>query len=75
MNILPDELIINPVYGAYLHSPADHILKVAKNHPEAYVVDRVGYDKYLAKLAVDAGAELFLNHRVKDFDLKKVVSI
>lgn len=71
VNILPDELIINPVYGAYLHSPADHILKVAKNHPEAYVVDRVGYDKYLAKLAVDAGAELFLNHRVKDFDLKK----
>lgn len=71
VNILPDELIINPVYGAYLHSPGDHILKVAKNQPEAYVVDRVGYDKFLAKLAVDAGAELFLNHKVKDFDLKK----
>lgn len=71
VNILPDELIINPVYGAYLHSPADHILRVAKNQPEAYVVDRVSYDKFLAKLAVDAGADLFLNHKVKDLNLKK----
>ena len=70
VNILPDELIINPFYGAYLHSPSDHILKVAKNKPEAYVVDRVGYDKFLAQQAVDAGAELYLKHNVKDLDLK-----
>lgn len=70
VNILPDELIINPFYGAYLHSPSDHILKVAKNKPEAYVVDRVGYDKFLAEQAVDAGAELYLKHNVKGLDLK-----
>jgi geranylgeranyl reductase family protein len=70
VNILPSELIINPFYGAYLHSPSDKILKVAKNNPEAYVVDRVGYDQFLAELAIDAGAELFLKHQVKDINLK-----
>lgn len=70
VNILPEELIINPFYGAYLHSPSNHILKVAKDKPEAYVVDRVGYDQFLAQQAVDAGAELFLKHNVKDLDIK-----
>lgn len=70
VNILPDELIINPFYGAYLHSPSNHILKVAKGKPEAYVVDRVGYDQFLSEQAVDAGAELFLKHNVRDLDLK-----
>ncbi len=70
VNILPPELIINPFYGAYLHSPSNHILKVAKNKPEAYVVDRVGYDQFLAQYAADAGAELFLKHQVKDLDSK-----
>lgn len=64
LNILPDELILNRVYGAYLHSPSNRILKVGRKDPEAYVIDRVGYDKFLAKQAVDAGAELFLNHKV-----------
>lgn len=70
VNILPDDLIINPFYGAYLHSPSNHTLKVAKNKPEAYVVDRVGYDQFLAQKAVDSGAELFLKQQVKDLDHK-----
>lgn len=70
LNILPDELILNEVYGAYLHSPSNRILKVGRNDPEAYVIDRVGYDKFLAKQAVDAGAELFLNHKVTGLNTK-----
>jgi len=70
VNILPQELIINPFYGAYLHSPSDHVLKVAKDKPEAYVVDRVGYDQFLAEKSVDAGSELFLKHQVKDINTK-----
>ncbi len=68
VNILPDEFIINPVNGAFLHSPEDTVLSVCKEKPEAYVVDRVGYDKFLAQLAIDSGAELFLNHRVETVD-------
>ncbi len=70
LNILPDEYILNEVYGAYLHSPSDNVLKVSRNDPEAYVIDRVGYDKYLAEQAVDSGAELLLNHKVSGLDIK-----
>lgn len=68
VNILPDEFIINKVKGAHLHSPGGMLLTVAKNEPEAYVLDRVGYDKYLAELAVNSGAELCLNHKVKEIN-------
>lgn len=71
VNPLPDELILNQVYGAYLHSPSNQELKVVKKEPQAYVLDRVGYDKYLSKLAVDSGVDMFLNHRVNDVNLEK----
>lgn len=71
LNYFPEEFIINPVYGAYLHSPSGHVLSVAKKEPEAYVIDRVEYDKYLSQLAVDAGASLFLNHEVINVNIKK----
>jgi digeranylgeranylglycerophospholipid reductase len=73
VNVLPDEFIINPVNGAFLHSPEDTVLSVSKEKPEAYVVDRIGYDKFLAQLALDSGAELFLNHRVENVDSVKGV--
>ena len=71
LNIIPDEYILNEVCGAYLHSPSDKILEVGRNDPEAYVIDRVGYDKFLAEQAVDAGAELLLNHRVNTLNIEK----
>lgn len=71
VNILPDEFIINPVNGAFLHSPEDTVLSVSKAKPEAYVLDRIGYDKFLSQLAIDSGADLFLNHRVEKVDSVK----
>lgn len=70
VNVLPEEYIINQVRGAYLHSPSDHILKVAKKETHAYVLDRMGYDKFLAELAVDTGADLLLKHKVVGIDSK-----
>lgn len=70
VNILPDEFIINPVNGAFLHSPKDTLLNVRKKNPEAYVLDRIGYDKFLAKLAQESGAEILLKHRVNSFNSK-----
>ncbi len=71
VNILPDEFILNEIYGACLYSPSNTMISMRKKGPLAYVLDRVAYDKFLAKLAVDKGAELFLNHRVNDVDIKK----
>ncbi|NYB51176.1 MAG: NAD(P)/FAD-dependent oxidoreductase [Methanobacteriaceae archaeon] len=71
VNILPDEFIINSVKGAFLHSPEDNVLFVSKKKPEAYVLDRVGYDKFLAELAENSGANLFLKHKVEKIDPTK----
>lgn len=68
INVLPDEFVLNQVYGAHIHSPSNEIMNVGKKDVQAYVIDRVGYDKYLANLAVDSGAELLLNHKVTDSD-------
>ena len=71
VNILPDEFILNKIYGACLYSPSSTLISMRKKEePLAYVLDRVKYDKYLAQLAVDKGAELFLNHRAENIDLK-----
>lgn len=71
VNILPEDYIINSVYGAYIHSPGNRVLRVAKKVPEAYVLDRVGYDKFLADLAVDSGVQILMNHRVRAVDTVK----
>lgn len=68
VNILPDEFIINSVHGAFLHSPVDTVLSVSKKTPEAYVLDRVGYDKFLAELASNSGVDIFFNHKVAKVD-------
>ena len=70
LNLLPEKYILNSVNGAYLHSPMNRILKVGKDETEAYVIDRVGYDKFLAEQAVNAGADLFLHHKVNHLDVK-----
>lgn len=69
INVLPDEYVLNQVRGAYIYSPSSNMMKVGKENVQAYVIDRVGYDKYLAKLAVDSGVELLMNHKVIHSDL------
>ena len=71
VNILPQHVIINKVYGAYLHSPSDNTLLVRKKDPAAYVLDRVAYDQFLVQSALDKGCELLLGHRVFDVDFEK----
>jgi digeranylgeranylglycerophospholipid reductase len=71
VNILPDEFIINEIYGACLYSPSGTMISMRKKEePLAYVLDRVEYDKFLAQSAVDKGAELFLNQRVDKVDIE-----
>ncbi|MGL4669783.1 MAG: geranylgeranyl reductase family protein [Methanobacteriaceae archaeon] len=65
---IPDEFILNRVKGAYLHSPNNSILKISKNSPEAYIIDRVAFDQYLAKKAENEGATILMAHNVCDVD-------
>jgi flavin-dependent dehydrogenase len=70
VNILPKEVVINEIYGACLYSPSNTMISMRKKEPLAYVLDRVAYDKFLAQLAVESGAELFLNHQITNVDTK-----
>lgn len=65
---IPDEFILNRVKGAYFHSPNNSILKIAKNDPEAYIIDRVAFDQYLAKKAECVGATILMARNVCNVD-------
>ncbi|AMD17123.1 hypothetical protein TL18_03235 [Methanobrevibacter sp. YE315] len=71
LNELPDEVIINKVKGAFIHSQ-NHILNVEKDADEAYVIDRIGYDKFLFNRAVQNGASL-INQKAVDFDIENAI--
>lgn len=67
VNEIPDNLILNSVKGAYLHS-SNNTLKVEKNHTEAFIIDRIAYDKFLAERAVNSGVKFFNQYKVTYID-------
>ena len=66
LNELPDEVVLNTVRGAFLHTQ-NHILNVKKDEPVAYVIDRIAYDEFLLNRAIENGAE-FINQKVIEVD-------
>jgi geranylgeranyl reductase family protein len=66
-NELPDEVILNTVRGAFLHT-RNHILNVEKDHEVAYIIDRISYDEFLLNRALKSGSEL-INLKAIDFDI------
>ncbi|WP_405307164.1 geranylgeranyl reductase family protein [Methanobrevibacter sp.] len=66
LNELPDEVVLNTVRGAFLHTQ-NHILNVKKDEPVAYVIDRIAYDGFLLNRAIENGAE-FINQKVIEVD-------
>lgn len=67
LNELPEDIVINKVKGAFLHSP-NHILNVKKDYDVAYIIDRVAYDQFLLNRATDNGV-LLINQKAVDFDI------
>ena len=66
VNVLPDEVIMNRVCGAFLHTQ-NHILNVKKDDTVAYVIDRIAYDEFLFNRAIENGVK-FINQKVVDVD-------
>lgn len=75
LNELPEECILNKVRGANIYSPDGNSITVAKEEIEAFVIDRVRYDKYLVKRAVDNGVSLFNPREVTEIDTEKGIVI
>ena len=68
-NELPDEVIINTVHGAFLHTQ-NHILNVETQENVAYVIDRIAYDQFLLNRATENGVDL-INQKVVDVDTEE----
>ena len=66
-NELPEDLILNKVKGAVLHSP-NNVLNIKKDSDVAYVIDRVAYDQFLLNRAIDSGVKL-INQKAVDFNI------
>lgn len=69
VNELPEDIILNKVKGAFIHSP-NHILTVEKDEDAAYIIDRVAYDQFLLNRAIDNGVKL-INKKAVDFDIEE----
>ncbi len=72
INELPDNVILNEVKGAFLHSQ-NHILNVKKDTSEAYIIDRIAYDEFLLERAIKSGVE-FINQKVTDVESDNAVT-
>ncbi len=55
---LPSECIENKIYGANIFSPKGILFKIESAKPLAYALDRIKFDKYLEKRAVEKGLEI-----------------
>lgn len=69
LNELPDDLILNDVNGAFLHSK-NHILNIQKEESVAFIIDRIAYDEFLFNRSLKDNID-FINQKAVDFNLKK----
>ena len=68
----PDEShIYQAASSATVVSPAGYRYRIARDRPEAFIVDRVSYVNSIAKRAMDAGAEFHLGSRITRVDVGK----
>jgi len=62
---VPEEIVENTFYGAIFYSPKGKSFSVRFSQPVTCVVNRVLFDKYIAKMAKDAGVQYHLNSQVE----------
>ena len=67
INQFPDELILNKVKGAVLHSK-NHSLSVSKEEDQALIIDRVALDQFLYNRAIENGVHSYLSSKVVAID-------
>jgi len=67
---VPEECVLNEVYGARFFSPSGIDFTVRRGTPQAFVLDRRAFDKWLASLAHDSGAHIVLGERATSLRVK-----
>jgi geranylgeranyl reductase family protein len=64
---IPRRIIENEIKGAVLHSPGEKSLTLHRSNPVTWVLNRAEYDRHLASLAKNGGADLQLSSRVQSY--------
>ena len=60
---LPDTMIKNQIRGAVFHSPSGKLLRVERQNPITWVLDRKAFDDHMTTQAEKAGAQIEYNSR------------
>ncbi len=61
--------VLQEAKSAKLFAPSGEFIRVSKDDAQAYIVDRVEFDRWMAKRAQDSGAEFFLSSKVNDVSI------
>ena len=64
-----DNVILRQANSARLFSPSEKLLRVWREEPQAYIIDRAAFDVAMARRAQDKGAEYILNSLVRDIEV------
>jgi len=68
---LPGEFILHEASSANLYSPSGKILRLEKETPQAYVIERKAYQRWLAVQAQQQSARYLTGHPVKNIYVDK----
>ena len=68
---LPKDIIQNTVIGARIYSPTGHSITIKRGRREATVIDRKKFDAWLASRAIDSGAIVTTQVKVKELVRKQ----
>ncbi|HLC92677.1 MAG TPA: geranylgeranyl reductase family protein [archaeon] len=61
-----EEVLMNKIRGAQIFSPNHEMIEIKRSETVAYVVDRAGFDRVLARNATNAGVDLKTSTRMID---------
>lgn len=68
IGVEPDlNFLRHEIKGGTAFSPDGTGIRITSGRTRAYIVDRATFDRHLAEMARDAGAEIERNHRIRDF--------
>jgi geranylgeranyl reductase family protein len=62
--------LMHEIMGGTVFAPDGTRIRITGNRTRAYIVDRSIFDRQLAETAMDAGAEIERNHRIRNFILE-----
>jgi len=66
---IPKGSILREASSAKFFAPSGEFLRVSKNEPQAYILDRTAFDQTMAERALSQGTEYLLASQVSDISL------